>query len=135
VGSPSCPSASLCAGPGIPGQVDVITDVSGPRPQLATIQLIAPPSKPYFLTVELTVVCPRVSVCVTLATDGRVFSSTTPARGRAAWGVASPDSGATLSNTIACPTASRCLAVDDRGQLITGRSGATGGLRALRARA
>lgn len=116
--SDSCPSESLCASTTFLGKVAVTTDPTAAAPHWTSRQLVAPQTE-QSLPVALSVTCPRTTICLTLAADGRVFSTTAPAARPVTWGKALPDPASTLSDVIACPAAHRCLAVDDRGDLIT----------------
>jgi uncharacterized membrane protein len=114
----SCPSPRLCVAVMNQGNIYTSTDPTGPASAWNSIQIDDQGRNTHLFGVS----CPTVSLCVAVsgkrADQGKIFSSTNPTGGLAAWRsteLAEPFE----FRGVSCPTASFCVAVDDEGRIVT----------------
>ena len=105
----SCPSVSLCVASDAGGSVLTSTDPSGGRRVWTSTKLP--------VGVAGAISCPTAQFCAATAGDA-VLTSTDPTGGRSAWTVTSLFSGYHQLTSIACPSASLCVAVDVVGDVV-----------------
>gem|GEM_PF-2374060 len=119
LGTPSCPSTTLCV---IPDMGGVVTSTDPTRGASAWSQatLSAADGSP---TSWLGVSCPSVTLCVAVGRS-TIATSTNPAGGTGAWTVVTAPNDAVfdkpdLLNAVSCPIASFCVAVGALGMAYT----------------
>ena len=127
----SCPTSTLCVGIGSGGSVIVSSDPGGGRAAWTSTQVSG-----YTLD---SVSCASASLCAVTGVGGDVATSTNPSGGASSWTDTHLAQGASgcdkygcppgLFQAISCPSASRCLAIDQTGMAWT-TSNPTGGARA-----
>jgi hypothetical protein len=124
----SCPSRRLCVAVTTLGQIYTSTEPTGPASAWKVTEL-----KPTGENIHLYgVSCPTESLCVAVSgrrvNQGKVFSSTDPTGGAAAWHEADLGEGLDL-RAVSCSSATLCIAAGANGELIastdpTGGAGA-----------
>ncbi len=109
----SCPSAGLCAGGNLPGELWVSTNPAAEMPAWTS---------PAGLGGQTTgISCPSVAFCVAVAgPNGRALVSADPADPLATWTPADIDTPYFLQG-VSCVSPALCVAVDHAGQITTGR--------------
>jgi len=125
-GAVSCPSAHLCVGAGVQGQIITSTALADTRTRwkdvfIDTIKTVNGP----FSQPLSGVSCPSVKLCVATDWVGNVFTSRHPAGRASAWSetnVKLAFFGDPLHPSLAgvsCPTPSLCVAVDGGGNVLS----------------
>ncbi len=102
----SCSSPSLCVATGQDGGLAITTNPTGGERAWVTRSLDAPPL--------FGVSCAPGGPCVTVDSNGDAFASTA---GASTWVRARVDPNNELS-AVSCPSARRCVAVDDSGNVV-----------------
>jgi hypothetical protein len=128
----SCPSSHLCVAVTTLGQIYASTDPTGPASAWSVAEL-----KPTGSNIHLYgVSCPTESLCVAVSgrrtNSGKVFTSTDPTGGVAAWQEADLGEGLDL-RAVSCSSASLCIAAGANGELVasTDPTGGPGAWSAL----
>ncbi len=116
----SCPSRSLCVATDAAGNVLTSTDptVASTWRSVQVDNSGGQPCGPVTCRPGLSSLsCPSTSLCVAADSIGRVYTTTDPIGGPAAWSeaqIVAPDQGI---NAMSCPSTSLCLAVGNEGDL------------------
>jgi hypothetical protein len=127
----SCPTVSLCVAVDHAGNVVTSTDPTGGSRAWHTTNVDGANN---FTGVS----CPSASLCIATDESGNVVASTKPAGGSRDWTVTHADDPtnsldgrypSSFLSGVACPSTSVCVAVDDRGNVVTSTN-PTGGPRA-----
>ena len=121
----SCPSSRLCVAVTNQGTVYSSTDPTGPASAWSVAELTPTGTSVHLYGVS----CPTESLCVAVsgrrATKGRIFTSTDPTGGVAAWQEA--DLGEEFDlRAVSCSSATLCVAAGANGELVASRN-PTGG--------
>jgi hypothetical protein len=135
----SCPSTSLCVAIGGIDDVVSSTDPYAPTPTWRVTE-VTESSPPRDSTAGLGgIACPTTSLCVVTDQDGDVITSVDPGSSQATWTVSHVDVGTTYEcihydqtgcqpglGPVSCTSASRCVAMDFEGNLLSSRDPAGG---------